>query len=89
MNQTLLKHGDLVKYRISLDSLNELGFVVGNVYEIIQGRYGDLSVNNPKGDIVLVNLRGFTNSSDHFTKHHCPLVLPKGINQNLDQDSSK
>lgn len=81
MKQSILKHGDLVKYLRETDYLNSLGFVLGKTYLVFDygGREG-LKVFAPNGAIQLVDCNGqLMGASDCFTKHRCPIVLPRGV----------
>ncbi len=78
---TFLKQGDLVKYHNETPELNSLGFVLGRVYEVKKDGLGLYvrSSQDLKG-IGLVKLDNeLTDYADHFSKHNCPVVLPRGL----------
>ncbi len=80
MGQSILKPGDLVKY-LSLDqNLEDLGFVLGQLYKVVDLE-GQLIIESrhQAAHLTLVLLDGeLTQWCDHFAKHSCPLVLPVG-----------
>lgn len=75
-NETYLKSGDLVKYHNPDLALTELGFKLGQIYPIVANPAG-LVINGPVS-ILIESLEGLTNNADHFAKHNCPVVLPRG-----------
>ena len=80
MKQSILKHGDLVKCIVLTPELDRLGFVLGQFYMVSKDGLG-LYVRSMQGleGIGLVKLDGeLTDHADHFAKHSCPVVLPKG-----------
>lgn len=81
---TVLKQGDLVKYHIEKTELTDLGFKLGQFYEVVKGLDTDsLDLRVPFNvNIDLIGLynskQGFSDYADHFTKHVCPVILTKG-----------
>lgn len=79
MKQSILKHGDLVKC-IGLTQLtSDLGFQLDGLYSV--ATHGPLiMVIGPKGNVSLTDDDSqFNDHALDFTKHQCPIVLPRGI----------
>ena len=53
------------------------------MYEVLETDNEYLYVKSDIGTAFLSNDNGFTDSSECFTKHRCPVLLPKGINPDL------
>lgn len=76
-NKTI-KQGDIVKYHIRLESISSQGFSLGQFYMVMQDSAGlFVAVNANK--VYLTIGDELTNNAEHFTKHQCPIVLPKGV----------
>lgn len=77
----ILKEGDLVRYKVQSNDLDDLGFILGQIYEVKETRLG-LSISSqelPQLNLNLTNLKGeLTDYADYFAKHSCPVVLPRG-----------
>lgn len=79
---TVLKQGDLVKYHIESNALNDLGFILGQFYEVkameLQGKQC-LAIETPDDEYIHLSIDSvLTDNTDHFAKHVCPITLPKG-----------
>lgn len=76
----ILKSGDLVRYKIQSNDLDDLGFVLGQIYEVyLEG--DSLLVKSElgyRGREVIAVKGELTDLADHFAKHSCPVVLPRG-----------
>jgi hypothetical protein len=77
-NKTL-KAGDLVKYHVQDETLTELGFKLGQIYMVKTTLKGALAADNGDAYAVLVMDGALTDHADHFAKHRCPVVLPRGV----------
>lgn len=77
MKQAILRQGDLVRYYIRNETLDGLGFVMGQFYIVETGVDGDLISTSPRGIITLVSKGYLSDDADHFAKL-CPLTLPLG-----------
>lgn len=82
----ILKAGDLVKYHKQDGSLDFHGFTFGHMYLVFKGEVmgaKGLCVKSQKGEVIrLIDDKGeLTINTDHFAKHKCPVVLPRGIGQ--------
>lgn len=76
----ILQVGDLVRYHVQSDDLDAMGFKLGQVYKVLPGR-GPLerAVEAVMGAVLIRPNGELTDWSDHFAKHRCPVILPKGI----------
>lgn len=78
----ILKSGDLVRYKIQSNDLDDLGFILGQIYEVKETRLG-LSISSqelPQLSLNLTDQNGeLTDAADYFAKHSCPVVLPRGV----------
>lgn len=78
----MLRQGDLVKYHRADATLTDLGFKLGQIYEIGMV-HGALTIgaypNYGTEYITLIDNKGeLTDHADHFTLVKCPLVLSRG-----------
>lgn len=73
----MLKQGDLVKYHKQTDSLDGLGFVLGQFYEVTI-LDGVALVQGSRGPAGLEVMQAPTELGHFFTLHRCPIQLPKG-----------
>ena len=83
MGQSILNQGDLVRYHIRNETLDSIGFVLGQFYEVA-GQDSHLNVKTGVNDnfIYLVDgVNQLTEYADYFAKHRCPIVLPLGLLQ--------
>ena len=77
----ILKVGDLVKYHNETPELNAMGFILGRLYQIerLMGT-GLLVIKSvPNRALTIVDGETLTDAADHFSKHQCPIVLPRGL----------
>lgn len=82
MKQSILNHGDLVRYHIKNEDLDSMGFVLGQFYEVSKVLVGVLAIASPLDKVAaLVIDDQLQDAADHFTKHRCPLTLPLGTLQ--------
>lgn len=76
----ILKSGDLVRYKIQSNDLDDLGFILGQIYEVYSE--GDsLLVRSDlgyRGREVIAVKGELTDAADYFAKHVCTVVLPRG-----------
>ena len=83
MSNVILKAGDLVKYKTPHDYITGLGFVLGQFYTVVQDWTGHLILKIGDEELVLIERDEddyrLTDNTDYFTKHVCPVVLPRGL----------
>lgn len=82
-----MKQGQNLMYHRESTELNELGFIIGLVYQLQVNDKGLrlASGARPAGEdeALIMDLNGnFTDHANHFKAHQCPLVLPRGYGQN-------
>ena len=81
MKQSILKHGDLVRYKRVSPEVDNAGFVLGETYKVETSLSGSLVIkSHAKGYANLVTSNGeLAMFADYFAKVQCPLTLPRGL----------